>query len=94
MHDLTVSSSLKSIVLNRLRFHTIQLYSQYCRGWLSAAKIFDDMRTLCDPFILIWENNCISSLMSVVGRVHISLCRAVYRCTIGAANPAASKEGN
>lgn len=30
MHDLTVSSSLKSIVLNRLRFHTIQLYSQYC----------------------------------------------------------------
>lgn len=41
-------------------------------GWLFRREIFDDMRTLRDPFILIWENNCVSSLKSVACGLHIS----------------------
>lgn len=42
-------------------------------GWLFRREIFDDMRTLRDPFILIWENNCVSSLKSVACGLYISL---------------------
>lgn len=41
-------------------------------GWLFRCEISDDMRTLRDPFILIWENNCVSSLKSVACGLHIS----------------------
>lgn len=50
MHDLTVFSFLKSIVLNRLRFQTIQLYSRCCRAGFPTRK-----------YLTIWEP-CVTHL--------------------------------
>lgn len=93
MHDLTVSSSLKSIVLNRLRLHTIQLYSQYCWAGFPLQNIWRYENLVWPIYFDLGKQLYLIANVCRVRGPYITLPGA-YKCLIGVVHSALSKDRN
>lgn len=93
MHDLTVSSSLKSIVLNRLRLHTIQLYSRYCLAGFPLQNIWRYENLVWPIYFDLGEQLYLIANVCRVRHPYITL-PGKYKRLIGVVLSAAPKEGN
>lgn len=83
MHDLTLSLILQIYCFKSTALSHDSIIQSILQGWLSTAKYLTIWKPCVTHLFWFGKNNCISSLMSALGRVHKSLTAQWYKCMRG-----------